>query len=136
MASNLLATEIAKAGEADIQIAMMKAYESGLLRGEQLLKVRRLIDRRRVLGKNYGLWRQKTGQSMTPSKLAQTFQTEVRRQQIVIHKTEVAEQRLIFVVTALRRMFNDEHFRTLMRAEGIGDMPKPLADRIAGEVRI
>jgi ParB family chromosome partitioning protein len=131
-----LATEIAKAGEADIQIAMMKAYESGLLRGEQLLRVRRLIDRRRVLGKTYGLWRHKPGQPMTASKLAQAFQAEVRRQQMVIHKTEVAEQRLIFVVTALRRMLNDEHFRTLMRAEGIGDIPKPLADRIAGEARI
>lgn len=128
-----LAHDIAKAGEADIQIAMMEAYEHGLLRGEQLLKVRRLIDRRRVLGKTYGSWHRKPGQPMTPSKLAQVFQAEVRRQQLVIRKTEVAEQRLIFVVTALRRMLGDDHFRTLMRAEDIGDMPKPLADRVAGE---
>ncbi len=128
-----LAYDIAKAGEADIQIAMMEAYERGVLRGEQLLKVRRLIDRRRVLGKSYGSWQRKANQPMTPSKLAQVFQAEVRRQQLVIRKTEVAEQRLIFVVTALRRMLGDDHFRTLMRAENIGDMPKPLADRVTGE---
>jgi ParB family chromosome partitioning protein len=129
-----LATEIAKAGEADIQIAMMKAYESGLLRGEQLLRFRRLIDRRRVLGKTYGLWRHKPGQPMTASKLAQAFQAEVRRQQMVIHKTEVAEQRLIFVVTAIEEDLPNEaaflrrydRFRT--RVEALVDMPGHTID--------
>lgn len=128
-----LAYDIAKAGEADIQIAMMEAYERGVLRGEQLLKVRRLIDRRRALGKSYGSWQRKPSQPMTPNKLAQVFQAEVRRQQLIIRKTEVAEQRLIFVVTALRKMLGDDNFRTLMRAENIGDIPKPLADRVTGE---
>lgn len=128
-----LATDIAKAGETDVQLAMMEAYETGLLRGEQLLKVRRLIDRRQALGKTYGSWRRKGDQPLTASKLAQTFQAEVRRQQLVIRKSEVAEQRFLFVVTALRRMLADEHFRTLLRAESIGDIPKPLADRIGGE---
>lgn len=130
-----LATEIAKASEADVQIAMMEAYESGQLRGEQLLKVRRLIDRRKALGQTYGKWNRRTDKSMTASKLVQTFQEEVRRQKIAIRKTEVAEQRLLFVTSALRKMFDDEHFRTLLRAENVADMPKPLADRISGEAR-
>lgn len=129
-----LATDIAKAGPGEVQIAMMEAYETGLLRGEQLLKVRRLIDRRQALGKSYGSWKRKGEQPLTASKLAQTFQAEVRRQQLVVRKSEVAEQRLLFVVTALRRMLTDEHFRTLLRAESVGDIPKPLADRIGGEV--
>lgn len=128
-----LASDIAKAGEGEVQIAMMEAYETGLLRGEQLLKVRRLIDRRRALGKAYGSWKRKGCQPLTASKLAQTFQAEVRRQQLVVRKSDVAEQRLLFVVTALRRMLADEHFRTLLRAESVGDIPKPLADRIGGE---
>lgn len=128
-----LASDIAKAGEGQVQIAMMEAYETGLLRGEQLLKVRRLIDRRRALGKAYGSWKRKGCQPLTASKLAQTFQAEARRQQLVVRKSKVAEQRLLFVVTALRRMLADEHFRTLLRAESVGDIPKPLADRIGGE---
>ncbi len=130
-----LATEIAKSSEADVQIAMMEAYETGQLRGEQLLKVRRLIDRRKVLGQSYGKWKRKTDKTMTASKLVKTFQDEVRRQKITIHKAEVAEQRLLFVTTALRKMFDDEHFRTLLRAENVADMPKPLGDRISGEPR-
>jgi ParB family chromosome partitioning protein len=125
-----LASEIAKAEAAEVQIAMMEAYETGLLRGDQFKKVLRLIDCRQALGKGYGARRRKGDQPLTASKLAQTFQAEVRRQQLVVRKSEVAEQRLLFVVTALRRMLADEHFRTLLRAESIGDIPKPLADRI------
>ena len=126
-----LAAEIARAGEAEVQVAMMQAYESGLLRGDQLMKVRRLIDSRSKLGRNYGLWRRKGEKPVMPNRLAQTFQAEVRRQQLVSRKVDAAEQRLLFVVTAVRQIFADEHFRTLMRAEGVQDVPKPLADRLA-----
>lgn len=54
----------------------------------------------------------------------------MRRQQLVIRKVEAAEQRLLFVVAAFKRILADEHFRTLMRAENIADLPKPLADRL------
>lgn len=126
-----LAVDIAKSGEADVQVAMVQAYEAGTLRGEQLMKVRRLIDSRRALGKGYGTWHRKADQPMTPTRLAQTFQAEVRRQQLVIRKVEAAEQRLLFVVAALKRILADDHFRTLMRAENITDLPKPLADRLS-----
>lgn len=69
---------------------------------------------------------------MTAARLAQTFQEEVRRQRLAIQKSEMAEQRLLFVVSAMRKIHADEHFRTLLRAEGIVDMPKPLADRLSG----
>lgn len=128
-----LAAEISRAKDADVQVAMMEAYESGMLRGEQLLKVRRLIDRRQALGKRYVSGKHTSGNGVTPRKLLQTFQAEVRRQKLTIKKAELNEQRLLFVTTTLRRFLADEHFRTLLRAENIGDMPKPLADRLAGE---
>lgn len=65
-----LATDICRAGEADVQIAMMQAYETGVLRGEQLMKVRRLIDARKALGPGYGVWKRKaTSPSRPPSSL-------------------------------------------------------------------
>nr|WP_211114989.1 hypothetical protein [Azospirillum argentinense] len=50
-------------------------------------------------------------------------------------KAEIGEQRLLFVTTTLRRLLADEHFRTLLRAEGIDDMPKVLTDRSSGDSR-
>ena len=125
-----IATEIAKNDDADVQVALMEAYEGGLLRGDQFKKVRQLIDRRRFTGKGYGRWKEKVDKTMTPRRLLQTYQTEVRRQQVLVKKAEINDQRLLFVVTALRKLLADEHFRTLLRAEGVSDMPKVLADRL------
>ena len=125
-----IATEIAKNDDTDVQVALMEAYEGGLLRGDQFKKVRQLIDRRRFTGKGYGRWKEKVDKTMTPRRLLQTYQTEVRRQQVLVKKAEINDQRLLFVVTALRKLLADEHFRTLLRAEGVSDMPKTLADRL------
>jgi ParB family chromosome partitioning protein len=128
-----LADKISRAGGAEVQAVMMEAYESGLLRGTDLMKVRRLIDRRAALGKRFLDFPKKTDKKLTPNRLVQTYQTEVRRQRITIKKAEVTESRLLFIVTALRRFLEDENFRTLLRTEGIDDIPKQLADRIRGK---
>lgn len=130
-----IATEIARSSETDVQLAMMEAYETGILKGEQLLKTRRLIMRRKTFGQSYSRGGQSSGKPMTAAKLAQTFQEEVRRQKIAIQKSELAEQRLLIVTTAMKQMLADDHFRTLLRAEGIIDMPKPLADLVYSESR-
>lgn len=129
-----LAMQISAAGPEDVQVAMMEAYDSGMLRGEQLMKVRRLIDRRQAAGKRYTRTRREQG-TMTPRRLLLAYQAEVRRQRLVVKKAEVGEQRLLFVVSALRRLMSDEHFRTLLRAENVGEVPKPLADRLSGAAR-
>jgi len=37
----------------------------------------------------------------------------------------------LFVVAALRQLLADQNFVTLLRAEGLATMPRPLADLIA-----
>ncbi|KJJ98630.1 plasmid stablization protein ParB [Pseudomonas sp. 21] len=126
------AMEIARTDDSEIQLAMMEAYETGVLRGEQLMRVRRLIDRRKALGKRYG---QTSGSDRlnTPQKLLNAYQAEVRRQKVMIKKADINEQRLLIIVTTLRRLLTDDYFCTLLRTEEIQDMPKALADRIAGQ---
>lgn len=128
-----VATSVARASDTEVQVAMVTAYETGVLKGEQLIKVRRLIDRRRALGKHYGQRHSSSDQPMTPQKLLSTYQTEVRRQRVMIKKSDINEQRLLIMVTAMRRLLADEYFCTLLRMENFPDMPKSLADRIQGE---
>ena len=42
--------------------------------------------------------------------------------------------RLLFVANAMRRLLDDEHFVTLLRAEGLSTLPRALAERI-GPIR-
>ncbi|MNY57912.1 hypothetical protein D3C86_1941800 [compost metagenome] len=110
----------------------MEAYESGVLKGEQLMRVRRLVDKRKTFGKRYGQQAPRT-EKPTPQKLLHAYQVEVRRQKVMIKKSDINEQRLLIIVTAMRKLLTDDYFRTLLRNEEIPDMPKPLADRIFGE---
>lgn len=127
-----LATEIARSEDSEVQHAMMEAYETGVLKGEQLMRVRRLIDRRKTLGKRYGQ-QPHVDKLTTPQKLLNVYQAEVRRQKVMIKKADINEQRLLIIITAMRKLLADDYFVTLLRTEEVSDMPKPLADRIFGE---
>ncbi|MFX6011180.1 chromosome partitioning protein ParB, partial [Acinetobacter baumannii] len=56
---------------------------------------------------------------VTSSSLIRTYQKEVARQKMMVKKAEFAQQRLLFVTSALRQLLGDEHFTTLLRAEGL-----------------
>ena len=129
-----LAMEIARSKDVDLQKAMMEAYESGILKGEQLMRVRRLIDKRKTFGKRYGQQAPRT-ERPTPQKLLHAYQLEVRRQKVMIKKSDINEQRLLIIVTTMRKLLADDYFRTLLRNAEMPDMPKPLADRIFGETQ-
>lgn len=128
-----LASTISKLGDAEVQQAMMSAYEAGTLRGDQFMRIRKLVSLRQKLGKCYGHWNRKNDKP-SPKSLLHAYQAEVRRQRLIVKKADLNQQRLLFITTALRRLMADEHFRTLLRAEGINDIPKPLADQLKIEV--
>jgi ParB family chromosome partitioning protein len=48
----------------------------------------------------------------------------------MVRKAEFTQQRLLFVVGALRDLFSDENFINLLRAEQLDTLPKYLADRV------
>ena len=52
------------------------------------------------------------------------------RQRLIGQKAKICETRLLFAVSALKQLFRDEHFVTLLRAEGLDSLPQPLAERI------
>lgn len=127
-----VALSIISAGDDDtaMQAALQEAYESGRLRGKQLMDARRIIERRKTLGRSAA--RNMSGKlaDATTSSLVRTYQHEVERQKSMVRKAEFAQQRLMFVVGALRQIFADENFVNLLRAEGLATLPKYLAERV------
>ncbi|KWI68286.1 chromosome partitioning protein ParB [Burkholderia stagnalis] len=126
------ALSIVGAGDDDeaIQAALQEAYESGKLRGRQLMDARRLIDRRKALGRTANRNMTHKVSDVTTSSLVRTYQHEVERQKAMVRKAEFTQQRLLFVVGALRQLFADENFVNLLRAEGLATLPKYLAERV------
>jgi len=126
------ALSIVGAGDNDeaVQAALQEAYESGKLRGRQLMDARRVIERRKALGRGSGRNMSRKIADITTSSLVRTYQREVERQKAMVRKAEFTQQRLLFVVGALRQLFADEHFVNLLRAEGLATLPKYLAERV------
>ena len=54
----------------------------------------------------------------------------MRRQKLMVKKAELNEQRLLFIVSALRTLLRDENFLTLLRAEQLDTLPKFLAEQV------
>jgi ParB family transcriptional regulator, chromosome partitioning protein len=126
------AMAIVGAGDDDkaVQAALQDAYESGKLRGKHLREARRVIERRQTLGRSVARGTPRKRADVTTSSLVRTYQKEVERQRLMVKKAEFAQQRLLFVVGALRQLLADENFANLLRAEGLDTLPKYLAERV------
>jgi len=120
------ALEIARAKHDDENLGDMleEAYKTGQLKGHQITDAKRLIEK----GPKTGGDRPKLPNSA--HSLVKTYQREVARQHKLMLKADHAHQQLLLVVQGLKRLFADEHFVTLLRAEGLDSLPKYLADRI------
>jgi len=125
-----VAIEIAKAKDGDVQDALAEAYETKALPGNQLLAIRRIIEQRNASGKGIASVRGVSRKRVTSDSLVRAYLRETERQKNLIKKATLAQSRLLFLVNAVRKLLADEHFATLLRAEGLTTMPKPLAERL------
>jgi len=116
-------------GESNLGDLLQEAYENGQLKGRQIIEAKRLIEKRQELGPSSPNAAQIKPPTSSYS-LVRTYQKEVERQRKMVLKAEHAHQRLLLVVQGLKKLFADENFFTLLRAEGLDTLPKYLAERI------
>lgn len=130
-----LAIDISKTDAEGAQRALMDAYTQKKLRGKKLAAARRLIEQREARGKKihpkqYG----RDGRNrrpLTSEALVRAYQKEADRQKLLIKKAELTQGRLLFLCQAFRSLLEDDHFVTLLRAEGLETMPSYLQDSLA-----
>lgn len=129
-----LAIQIAKSDAKGAQQALMDAYTQKKLRGRKLALVRRLIQQRELRGpqlRNNPFGRRDGAKrALTSEGLVRAYQQEATRQKLLIKKAELTQSRLMFVREAFRKLCSDEHFMTLLRAEGLETMPHDLAKAV------
>ncbi|MHA1518383.1 MAG: plasmid partitioning protein RepB C-terminal domain-containing protein [Alphaproteobacteria bacterium] len=129
-----LAIDISKTDAEGAQRALMDAYTQKKLRGKKLAAVRRLIQQRdtrgpRIRNNRYG---RKDGakRPLTSNALVRAYQQEANRQKLLIKKAELTQGHLMFVVEAFRTLRGDDHFLTLLRAEGLDTLPDYLGQSL------
>lgn len=133
-----VAMEIAKAGEREVQEALAEAYERKALPGNQVLAIRKIIEQRKTSGKAGRSGAREGGGPrvrVTADALVRAYRKEADRQKLLVKKAALTQSRLVFVVNALRRLLDDDHFVTLLRAESMHTLPRPLAERLGAAGR-
>jgi ParB family chromosome partitioning protein len=124
-----VAVEIASGNDHEVQRALSEAYEKGDLRGSKLTAAKRIIAQRieeqRQVGRDH-----QTRRKLTSDRLVREYQQRTREQRNLVRKANATKEHLLLLTSALRSLFADEHFITLLRAENLSDLPQQLAMRL------
>ena len=123
---------IANTDDRDIQQALTEAYERFELRGSKLKIARDLVYFRQVMGKELGHGKEgkPRKKEITADAMVRAYKKETKRQRTMIKKSDLTESRLMFLVSALKDLFGDENFITLLRAEGLDTVPSQIVDLV------
>jgi ParB family chromosome partitioning protein len=126
-----VAVEIADAADHDVQAALSSAYERGLLKGRKLLAAKRLIETRRQRGKGLRTQSSKPRPRLSADALVKAYREDTDRKRVMIRRTDVTRNRLVFITEAVRRLSRDERFLALLEDEDLATMPANIAARLA-----
>lgn len=130
-----VAVTIASSTDEEVQRALADAYRDNTLRGKALLHARQVIEKRRISGKSLhgrGRVRGQRG-SITSASILRAYQRETARQKLILQKARICETRLLFITSALKDLFVDEGFLTLLKVEKLDTVPQQLAERVSGK---
>ena len=127
-----VAMEIAKADTPEAQRELLKAFETKQLNGVAIRVVKRLMDKRRFLGKQTRLEHPdpQPKDPPTAARLVTAYTRESQRQKELIRKARLCEQKLLFIVTAFNQLLGSDSFIKTLEAEGLATMPQYLFSKL------
>ncbi|MFT3987975.1 plasmid partitioning protein RepB C-terminal domain-containing protein [Aestuariivirga sp.] len=131
-----LAVAISRAETDEAQNILMDAYTAGKLKGKKLSAIRKLLDQRLTRNKairTSAIGRKAPSRKITANDLMRVYEREAEKQRLLAKKSDFAQAKLLFIVEALKDLFSNDNFRTLLRAEKLEAMPQALAARVVGE---
>jgi ParB family chromosome partitioning protein len=127
-----LAIEIARAGDDDVQAALVDAFEKKMLTGSRYLAIRRIVDMRKTRGKSPPKEKNRhSGPPITANSLIKAYQRQADKQKALAKQASLARNRLRLLIAAMQRLLRDDHFTTLLRAEGLSTLPRQITEKVS-----
>jgi ParB family transcriptional regulator, chromosome partitioning protein len=124
-----VAVEITTATDPEVQDALREAYETGGLRGQKLVEVKRILAQRAKNGKTL------SSQRVTPKRLnaqviLRMYKQTTAEQRAFRARATRTQEHLLVITSALKQLLSDDHFVDLLKTEGLDTLPQRLAARI------
>jgi ParB family transcriptional regulator, chromosome partitioning protein len=130
------AIQIANTPDEEVQKMLRELFETEQLSGRKLMVARKLIETRRTSGKSYHervSGKHVPRRPITVNEVLRVYKKEAGRKRLLTRKAEVVSSHLLFVTEALKSLFKEEHFMTILKAEGLMTLPKPLSYLVHGK---
>ncbi len=115
------------------QKALQDAYENKQLRGRKLLTAKKILEARKLRGKGIRKGVYRRGAQHRPSSaedVIAAYKQDVNKKKILVRKSEMVNNNLLFIVEAIKRLYSDDNFKTLLKAEGLTSFPKTIAEML------
>jgi len=126
-----VAVQISNSDDIGVQRALSEAYDDQTLRGKKLALVRRIIAQRHTSrARLEGKAKPTADGPASPDAMVRIYRHEVDRQQLLVKRAQLTEGRLLLIASALKRLFQDEDFVTILQTEGLDTLPTYLSERI------
>lgn len=123
-----IAMEIAEVSGPEAQRVLQEAYENKAVKGKKFLAIKRLIEKRRTLGKGRSVERRAKPQ--TAKDFVRVYSEQVEKQKLLVKKAEISHSQLLFLVEGMRTALENPRFHSILHAEGLASMPACLAERL------
>lgn len=128
-----IALKISNEDESSVQLALTIAHETGKLNGKKLIAVQKILDRRNHYGKKISTAYKKK-KHISCEELVAIYERNIKNKKRLIAKADYLNHVLTYATAALSKLLKNEHFSNQLKAEGLNDIPKLLAD-LLHEVR-
>ncbi len=125
-----VAVDIAEADDLSVQNVLQQAYEDNLLRGSRLMVAKRLVAARQQHGKGQASSDSSPRKALSVESLLKTYQDDVEKKKLLLRKATATRSEMLFLTQSLKKLLSDQNFVTLLRAEGLANMPKTIAARL------
>lgn len=125
-----VALEIAEADDQGVQVALHHAYETNVLRGRSLLAARKLVEQRQRVGKGLKSNQPRPKREVSSESLVRAYQADTERKRIMIRRSQVTRDRLMFIVEALRQLVSDDRLLSLLEDEDLATLPVNISERV------
>ena len=126
-----LAVEISRLDDDEIQGSLTEALLNGHIKGNQINKIKRILERRKLGGKgavNSTYVNGKPQKRLSPEELSVIYQKNVTEHKDVLLKSNYVNEAMLAVKEIFKQLMNDEGFCSVLKNNNITSIPDILLD--------
>ncbi|CDH07946.1 ParB domain protein nuclease [Xenorhabdus bovienii str. oregonense] len=128
-----LAVEFARSSTQEAQQLFIDAYEKGLIKSRDVIKIRNILDRRsegNKGSKNIEYIYNKNQKKMSPEDLMSVYQENIDKHKSIHARSEYVAENLVLTKQLMQELILQKEFVSILISENVGDIPTLIIESI------